>query len=187
MNSFGIGGSNAHAIVESTEQFFAAHPHMTYSSPLRRPSTAVLPSTTPRLLLFSANTAGSVQQFGQQCIEHVKQRPENAVDLAYTLACRREKLSRRSYALVSADGDVGHVVSPSKTPSRKQPLDVVFVFSGQGAQWPQMGRELLLTHPVFSRVVDELDGTLRSLKNAPEWSLRGMLELLRRWHASPPC
>src|SRR6185436_8567883 len=45
---------------------------------------------------------------------------------------------------------------------------VVFVFGGQGEQWPGMGGELLAQEPVFRRTVEECDALLR---HYVRWSL----------------
>lgn len=168
INSFGIGGSNAHVIIDSTEQFLADNPTLARS--YASTSNAYGPAM-PRLLLFSANVAESVKQFAKQCIDYAQRRPKLLGDLAYTLASRREKLQHRSYALVSASGIVAEPAPTVKVSPRERPK--IFAFSGQGAQWPQMGQELIMGHPVFSQTIDELDDVLKTLKQPPNWSLRG--------------
>jgi acyl transferase domain-containing protein len=169
VNSFGIGGSNAHIVIDSTEQFFEDNPDLRLPRQLTPAAHAL---AAPRLLLFSANSADSAKNFAQRCIEYSQRNPANVADLAHTLASKREKLSRRSYVLVSASGDMSEPAPALKMPARKQPL--VMTFSGQGAQWPQMGRELLLNHPIFAQSIDEMDSILQSLNDAPQWSLKGI-------------
>src|SRR5690606_1384404 len=50
---------------------------------------------------------------------------------------------------------------------------VVFVFPGQGSQWPEMARELLATSEVFR---EQMDACARALEPLVGWSLRGVLE-----------
>ncbi|QKX63237.1 uncharacterized protein TRUGW13939_10406 [Talaromyces rugulosus] len=170
INSFGIGGSNAHVIVDSIEQFLTDNPTLTHrwSLTFDKPTW-----TLPRLLLFSANNAESTKGFARQSIKYATQRPESLVDLAYSLSSRREKLPHRSYALVSANGVIAESAPVVKTTSRQRPQ--IWVFSGQGAQWAQMGRELLANHPIFSRTIHDLDFALQSLKLRPKWTLRDEL------------
>ncbi|MGC5413065.1 acyltransferase domain-containing protein, partial [Streptomyces sp. DT225] len=48
----------------------------------------------------------------------------------------------------------------------------VFVFPGQGSQWPGMGRALLESSAVFAEAVDRCDAALRPLTG---WSVREVL------------
>ncbi|THC90671.1 hypothetical protein EYZ11_009864 [Aspergillus tanneri] len=50
-------------------------------------------------------------------------------------------------------------------------VKVGFVFTGQGAQWPQMGLELLASFPLARSCVERLDTVLQRLPNRPTWSL----------------
>ena len=51
-----------------------------------------------------------------------------------------------------------------------------FVFTGQGAQWPQMGRQLMKKYPTYRLMIDQLDAHLAQLSNPPSWTLRGNTE-----------
>ncbi|GAW26928.1 putative polyketide synthase [Rosellinia necatrix] len=46
-----------------------------------------------------------------------------------------------------------------------------FIFTGQGAQWPQMGKDLLRFFPWTREILQELDDVLRNLAHPPSWSL----------------
>ncbi|OAA51376.1 KR domain-containing protein [Beauveria brongniartii RCEF 3172] len=178
INSFGIGGSNAHVIIDSAEQFFTEHPRLARSCAT---FTNRRKFASPQLLLLlSANTAESVKQFAREIIDYTKRQPEVLNDLAHTLASRREKLPYRSYLVASKDGTATEAAPPVKVPLQK--ISRIFVFSGQGAQWPQMARGLVLGHSVFSQTIDELDHVLQTLKNPPAWKLRD--ELLKPKNSS---
>ena len=57
------------------------------------------------------------------------------------------------------------------------PIRALAVFTGQGAQWPTMGRELILNSPHVSKLVQELDVVLQNLPESerPGWSLMNEL------------
>ncbi|KAB5585705.1 hypothetical protein GE09DRAFT_983703 [Coniochaeta sp. 2T2.1] len=99
-------------------------------------------------------------------------------DLAYTLAAKRTAFPWRSYTLASSLGDL--LASLSKAASGAKPIrtraapNVGFVFTGQGAQWYAMGRELL-AFPVFRASLEEASTYMQTLGS--RWSL--LDELLR--------
>uniref|UniRef100_A0A0B7KGY7 Uncharacterized protein n=1 Tax=Bionectria ochroleuca TaxID=29856 RepID=A0A0B7KGY7_BIOOC len=159
VNSFGIGGTNAHVILES-----AAH-HSIETEEDDGPET-------PQLLLYSANSPDSLEGVVKSHTEYLNKYSERIGDLAYTLAQRREHLPYRSFA-VSSKEQPGTVSAGTKNTQRPA---LVFVFTGQGAQWPQMGRDLLRNNPVFKATIKLLDETLKGLGAAsPNWTIEAEL------------
>jgi acyl transferase domain-containing protein len=91
--------------------------------------------------------------------------------LAYTLAVRREALDYRSFAIMdSASSRLVHVPAEQAKPKPK----IVFIFTGQGAQWPQMGNRLLHTNSVFRNTVRQLDQHLKSSLPSLGWTIEGI-------------
>jgi acyl transferase domain-containing protein len=96
-------------------------------------------------------------------------------DLAYTLAAKRTSFPWRSYTLASSLAElVDRLTQGTAVPrperTRSTP-NIGFVFTGQGAQWFAMGRELL-AYPVFERSLSAASGYMRGLGS--EWELYGM-------------
>lgn len=156
VNSFGIGGANAHVILDSAASFNASP-----AIPRKQ--------TTPHLLLYSANCAKSLGKMTANYQHFVESNPDRVSDLAYTLANRREHLPHRTFSIVN-DGVMGNVVPPTKAVQKPK---LVMVFTGQGAQWPLMGRELLQSNKVFKDSVRSLD---RYLKNLVQDTLQYSIE-----------
>ena len=102
--------------------------------------------------------------------DYTAQHPKRIADVAYTLALRREKLSLRAFAIIQ-DGQVLETSSPTKAPATAP--SIAMIFSGQGAQWPGMGRELILSRPSFRQDIIRMDKALQGLKRPPTWSLLG--------------
>jgi len=92
-------------------------------------------------------------------------------NLAYTLCCRRSKLPWKSFLVSPSvaklpsqfEEDFWTPVRSSQTPN------IAFIFSGQGAQWFGMGRELLRFER-FSKSLEEADGYMKAIGS--EWSLQ---------------
>ncbi|HOC37691.1 MAG TPA: beta-ketoacyl synthase N-terminal-like domain-containing protein [Thermodesulfobacteriota bacterium] len=144
VSSFGVGGTNAHIILEEA------------STPVR---SDVRHSS--ELLLFSAKTPTALAHTVQRYLDHQETVHSTSLsDAAYTLAVGRKHFPFRR-ALVCAtwtdaadslrlfrDQGVVEALQPSKD------RQVVFMFSGQGAQYPSMGHQLYQTYPLFREEID---------------------------------
>lgn len=147
VSSFGIGGTNVHAVLEEAPEI--------------EPSDKGKPY---HLLLFSAKSKESLDQLTQRYVDFFKSQPNvNLADVAYTLQLGRKSLTKRR-ALVCQSIQEAIEILETKDAKRlmtlgheKQPEEpqVVFMFSGQGAQYVNMGRQLYRHEPVFKQAVDE--------------------------------
>lgn len=182
INSFGYGGANAHAIIEQAREVDRAHhvaslvsaddvlsfdcdgPDSSSANP-KQGSPHVL------LLLLSANDASSLKANIEALCKHLAN-PRVRVslpDLAYTLSERRSRLWHRAFVATSTtDINASDFFIGKK--SLQQPR-VGFVFTGQGAQWPQMGKDLVRLFPRVREILRELDKALQGVQNPPTWSL----------------
>lgn len=159
VNSFGVGASNAHAILDCAS-YHDKKPLCTPSSP------------GPRLLLFSANSTKALETSVANYQSFIEKNPSCIPDLAYTLATRREHLPYRAFS-ITHQGIMGATSTPTK--SGRAP-ELVMVFTGQGAQWSQMGLELLDSDPIFLNTIRRLDGYLQCVcDEVPQWTLEGQL------------
>ncbi|KAI3322568.1 putative polyketide synthase [Xylariaceae sp. AK1471] len=158
INSFGIGGANAHVILESATRSI---------NQLTLP-----PVTSPQLLLYSATLPKPLTKLRNQYKEWVELNYSEVGDLAYTLAHRREHLPWRTFA-VAHDGVIDNAPQSSKASEKHQ---VVMVFTGQGAQWPRMGYELFQSEEVFRSTIRSLDQQLRDVTGtSPPYSIEDEL------------
>ncbi|MER7577584.1 type I polyketide synthase [Streptomyces sp. NPDC126514] len=146
VNALGLGGTNAHAVVEQT--------------PEPAPATT---STAPQLLVLSARTPAALEEVTTRLATRLTDRPDLPLaDVAWTLQTGRTTHSLRRYAVVSDTADAAHVLQ-QRTPGRI--VDVpdgagasptpVFMFPGQGSQHVGMARELYAGEPEFRRALDE--------------------------------
>ncbi|KAJ6082548.1 hypothetical protein N7499_007422 [Penicillium canescens] len=158
VNSFGIGGTNVHVIMES------------FSSSTALPTYGSLSAAVPQLLVLSAKTKKSLQKGTENIHEYVAQHRPAANNLAYTLNIRREHMAHRGFAILDQNGGLSDFEQSHEAPS-----SISFVFSGQGAQWAGMGRELLSTSACFLKSIQTMDRALKQLVNPPSWTLEGEL------------
>ncbi|KAI0406775.1 acyl transferase domain-containing protein, partial [Xylaria palmicola] len=165
INSFGVGGANAHVIIDSAASFG-----------IPRRDNGV--SRGNRLLAFTANDADSARRGSQELTRFAASHPEELNDTAYTLSMRREHLSYRAFAVTDSSNDEDVVFSTPVKASGATP-SIAFIFTGQGAQWPTMGATLLSEYPVAMDSLQVMENALSTLGEdiAPNWSLSE--ELLR--------
>ncbi|KAI1213019.1 uncharacterized protein F4807DRAFT_471537 [Annulohypoxylon truncatum] len=173
INSFGYGGSNAHAIIEQPTAAARSHHVSSYVSADEEFTLLEEDAARPSVLVLSANDAQSLKSNIQALGNHmINPRVKVSLsDLAYTLSERRTRLWHRAFITtknteLDEKPDAWHVAKKSAvTPS------FGFIFTGQGAQWPQMGKDLLQYFPWTRKILEELDDVLQSLASPPSWSL----------------
>ncbi|KAJ5894990.1 hypothetical protein N7495_006681 [Penicillium taxi] len=173
VNSFGFGGANAHAILESFE------PSTVTDKKLDSGASVFTPFN------FSASSGKSLVATLQTYSNYLKGKhvPELR-DLSWTLNCRRSTLPARfSVAaldltdfitqLEKAVESPAEILSATQATSIKTPK-LLGIFTGQGAQWAGMGAELLNQSPMAAECITRLDSALQKLPldHRPQWSLK---------------
>ncbi|KAI1100045.1 hypothetical protein F4804DRAFT_348896 [Jackrogersella minutella] len=175
INSFGFGGTNAHVVLESWPlKSIYGEAHLNKFS--------LLPFN------FSALTQEALKQSVQAHLQNLKMNRDtiHLRDLAYTLAFRRSVFPlKASVGASSVDALISNLTkmldkigaSDIQLATKPEPGGILGVFTGQGAQWAGMGRDLILSCRFVSDIVDRLEGYLREIPapERPEWSLRDEL------------
>lgn len=184
VNSFGYGGSNAHVIVEEQKILTHEAPVAHVSSYMKDTSELFLDdesdSTRPFILVFSSNEENSLKAHCKAIRKHLVN-PSVRVDLndlAYTLSERRTHHFNRAYVVTRSTSFSENDIIFGK---KSEAIRLGFVFTGQGAQWSQMGKELCEAFPVARLLLKHLDNVLQSTPNPPLWSLYSKLSSRYRW------
>ncbi|WSS06668.1 SDR family NAD(P)-dependent oxidoreductase [Microbispora sp. NBC_01189] len=170
VSSFGVSGTNAHVILEQPP---AAE------EPVRTPATPppAVPPAVPWVL--SGHLPEALRGQAVSLATYLDGRADlDPVDVAHSLVSARTLLAERAVvvapdtaglasglAALTREGALpGHVVRGTADVAGK----VVFVFPGQGGQWPGMAAGLLETAPVFAERLAECE---RALGEFVDWSL----------------
>ncbi|KAK0130497.1 hypothetical protein ONS96_001016 [Cadophora gregata f. sp. sojae] len=172
VNSFGVGGSNAHVILGSAESFGI---HKTLSQPSVKLHRTLL---VPRLLVFSAKHPQALTRMIADHQSFHISNPDSLADMSYSLAMKREVLSHCAFCVT--DGEDSWEPSVMHQRSERQAPQLAFAFTGQGAQWAQMGAKLLTNVEVFRKSIEELDTLLSTVPEPPAWKLSDLLSAPRK-------
>ncbi|KAH0420611.1 polyketide synthase [Colletotrichum camelliae] len=169
VGSYGVGGSNAYALLASVDHV-GIKDERERTNRMKKVS-AVIPIglESPRLLLFSAKHPQALDKMVKHHQAYNLAHPDRLSDVAYTLAKRRELLSYRACCVLNGIDDF-----PILKPTRHgvyDPAKLVFVFTGQGAQWAQMGKSLVENIPSFKLSLIAMDNVLQQLPESPTWNL----------------
>ncbi len=160
VSSFGFGGTNAHVILEE--------------APIPKPSS---PSRSWQLLLVSTKTNTALETATENLANYLQKHPDlNLADVAHTLQVGRWNLNHRRMVVCQNQEDaINALRDPQRAFTRYQePCNrpIIFMFSGQGSQYVNMGRELYESETVFR---EQFDYCCELLKPRLELDLRTVL------------
>ena len=179
VSAFGASGTNAHVVLEEAPPPAASDGHR---------------DRTRHLLLLSARTGDALQALGARYIDHLTGRPDlDFGDVCYSAAIGRAHQRHRLGVVAEsvadavaklaawssgapAGGRTRTGVGPGSDGGRtgdglgSDPTHaprIAFLFTGQGAQHPGMGRTLYGTHAVFKQAIDRCADVLSRHIEAP--------------------
>jgi phthiocerol/phenolphthiocerol synthesis type-I polyketide synthase E len=160
VSSFGIGGTNAHAVLEEA-------PSLPEES-LPDESLPAAGGDGPELLVLSAKTPAALDAYSIALAAHMGAHPEQALaDIAWTLRVGRQEFAHRHALVVASRGEAAEALRrPGQPPMMSAKHEggdrpVCFLFSGQGSQQVAMGARLYAREPVYRDALDACAGALR--------------------------
>lgn len=158
---FGYGGSNAHMILEQASAYSQARgtiPRLSFQSLEAR---IELPA---RVFPISASSKEGVllqaKALGRYLITHERTSWDA---LAHTLTCRRSRLPWTAAIATDSPSTLSRKLLTNDLPvgRRREPCSLAFVFSGQGAQYAGMSKELIDAFPRFKRSLMDIGALIR--------------------------
>lgn len=187
INSFGIGGSNAHVILENNTSdsdiiTSKESTDSTYYIPLSASSDESLMKVISNLSTTWSNNIENNQILS---------------DISYTLAFRKHHLSHRGFICDTKDNIQFLLSNITTNPTIQKRLlmkgttlenkkrDIIMIFCGQGAQWKKMGLELYKTNEIFKNIMDKCCDIVNKRLNIDLWSIIQTDEINQTIYSQP--
>jgi len=160
VSSFGVGGTNAHVVLEE--------------APDREPSSE---SRKNQLILLSAKNDKALDQMTENFAAYLKENPGlSLADAAYTLKVGRSPFKLKQMLVVSSTEEAVNALTPVDDTSlfdtdkvfrstAREETRPIFMFSGQGSQYIDMGLDLYHEEPGFAEEMDRCFEIFQSIMN----------------------
>ncbi|GAB1214119.1 hypothetical protein ATERTT37_003279 [Aspergillus terreus] len=194
VNNFGYGGTNSHVIVEGVGSLASLLPRKQLTNGIHHAIDSKADvKTQSKVLVFSGRDEQACQRMVSNTKEYLERRKlqdpgmtadkinELMQNLAWTLTQHRSRFAWVSAHAVKYSDNLDQVIQGLDAPQFKPvkvattPARIGMVFTGQGAQWHAMARELIDPYPVFRSSLYEAERYLRDI--GADWSLTA--ELMR--------
>ncbi|KAF8898051.1 hypothetical protein CPB84DRAFT_1748061 [Gymnopilus junonius] len=146
----GIGGSNGHVVLESPPR----------RTPVVNGASVGLNSRGPLLIMTGGLSARAATSISESIESSFGNYVSDLPGLSTVLGRRSKQATYRSFAIAGVnETTIGGFSSPEHCPRIINSL--IYVFSGQGPQHKDMGRELFEKFPVFRQSIVEMDDVFR--------------------------
>jgi len=162
VNSFGFGGTNAHAVLEEA-------PSVSLARLEDAPETS---EEISRLLLISARSPEALKDLARAYATQLESATDSFAHFCRAAALRRSHHRHRLAVVATSAAEARARLetwlngTPSAgivtgTASASEAAGPVFLFTGMGPQWWKMGRDLYEREAVYRAAVDEADAEFR--------------------------
>ena len=162
LSSFGVGGTNAHIIIEEAPAFTRTKPVSTEEKSTEK--------SAEHLLTLSARSQTALDAQTDALVSHLQSSVEvDLADVAYTLQTGRKTFNYSRVVAATDRADALSALEPLNTKrvftyhQVRRNVPVVFMFPGQGSQHINMGRDLYETEPLFREHFDHCAEILKPL------------------------
>lgn len=169
ISGFGISGTNAHVVIEEAPKEAVSPQEEQSQNPVERPL---------HILTLSAKTEEALQQTAERYKNHVSKNKEiDLGNLCHTANLYRSRFNHRLSVVSASCADLQkHLTAFSEGKTSKslqgpfqgseQPK-IVFLFTGQGSQYVNMGQQLYQTQAIFRQTLDRCNEILKPYLEKP--------------------
>ncbi|KAM0377373.1 hypothetical protein ACHAPY_002188 [Fusarium culmorum] len=179
LNSFGYGGTNCHVILQAPDSqdlngVANGTSNGTLNGTFNRASNGnPIDDSSPKLFVLSASTEKALSSTSENIKKWASTHELDShtlCNLSHTLGVYKSTLAFRRAIVASTSAELLEELDQTVSPKRATThAPLTFVFSGQGAQWHTMGRELINTSQCFLQSMMAMDDTIRG--QGSSWSL----------------
>ena len=155
VSSFGIGGNNAHVVLQE--------------APIK---VDVKEDTSYKLLRFSAQSMGSLNAYQDKLVAFLEENEnDNLSDMAYSLQVGRSQFKYNKFLVCNSKENALEILKDPLNESvysgrLDQKRKVVFMCTGSGAQYLDMGKDIYENEPYFKQLMDEGFAIIKELTGA---------------------
>jgi len=155
VSAFGFSGTNAHVVLEE--------------APARKTGPSE-PGRPLHLLALSARSETALRELATRYAGHLTGIGASAGDICRTANTGRTHFEYRLAVTGGSREEIGEhlaVAHPGPRVREREAARPVFLFPGQGAQYPGMGKQLYETQPLFRNAIDECAEVLKTELEQP--------------------
>ncbi|MCB0167234.1 MAG: amino acid adenylation domain-containing protein, partial [Anaerolineae bacterium] len=176
VSSFGLSGTNVHVVLEAAPNPTETDPMLDKSAP----PDLIKGRSSLQLLTLSAKTQTALAALAKRYEHYLATQPEaDLADICLTANTGRSHFEHRLALIAESTAQLQdhlttfqqsdelnpHLLTGSVT--HQKPPKIAFLFTGQGSQYVDMGRELYETHPTFRQALDRCAQILKAYLDVP--------------------
>ncbi|HEX3377797.1 MAG TPA: type I polyketide synthase, partial [Candidatus Acidoferrales bacterium] len=155
VSAFGFSGTNAHVVVEEAPAWEER------ARDMQRPL---------HILALSARNETALRELEERYVAALENSAEALGDICFTANAGRIHFEQRMFVVGATVEEIRGKLQERKTGTEAQErggVRPVFLFSGQGAQYAGMGKQLYDTQPVFRKAIDACEELLKGELEKP--------------------
>jgi len=167
LSSFGIGGVNAHIVLE--EPLEKVKYQQNLSDRLERPQ---------QILTLSAQTEKALRELATKYKTYLQSQTKTSLqDICFSANTGRTHFADKLAIVAESNSDLQEKLADFlednetngvvRGKAESQEKEIAFLFTGQGSQYVDMGRQLYETQPTFQKIIDQCNAILKEYLEVP--------------------